>query len=399
MKKKENTQGGAANTIIKTAALILVPLIIAAAEWLYHRNEAAVLRDAVFALFGTGAVLFLMEQENLSGQGWLRETNLLRKFIFFTLGGLLCTVLFPLLPVTGWPLPVIVVFLSFYAGSVIGIVLNAFFVCVAVSLAGADYSVFLLYFVSGTISIILFRKLDEEYKITIPIFLSGMILFLMTTAEIILTSTEKITAEFFMIPCINIFITTIFYLVVLKYFSYRVIHKYRDKYMKIADPEYPLVLALKGRSKDDYYNAVHCAYFGERIADAIHCNKPLVKAGSYYHRLSAYCTEEKEEAYRHMMEEEGFPPDLQELLMEYQQKKYRKKEAVVIYFADNVISSILYCFHKHADMELNYGQIIGSIFDKKIISGIFNESEITMAELAVMKKIFMEEKLYYDFLR
>ena len=50
-------------------------------------------------------------------------------------------------------------------------------------------------------------------------------------------------------------------------------------------------------------------------------------------------------------------------------------------------------------MELDYNKIINTIFKKKLESGIIDNSSISFGELQEMKKILVEEKLYYDFLR
>lgn len=398
--KKERTMGSVIiDIILKLFIVIITPVVVGTAGWFYHGTEAIIARDVVLSVIGAGCVLFLVEQEKIAVTALFENEKEFRHFVLILLFGLACAVFFPLLPVTGWPYPVLAVFIALFSSSIIGIVANAFFLCISVSLAGAGYSVFLLYFISGCIAILLFRKLDEEFKITIPIFVSGMVLVLMSVAEVIFFSTEKITAELFIIPCINIFITSIFYLIFLKYFSYKVVHRYRDKYMKLTDPEYPLLVELKGKSKESYYHAVHCAYLCDKIAGALGCNKTFVKAGGYYHKLSLYCNSTKTADYEVLMEEHAFPPNLCGLLMEYNGKELIQKENAIIYFADSIVTSILFILKKDSVREIDYNQVIMTVFDKKIASGLLDKNNITMAELCRMKQIFVEEKLYYDFLR
>ena len=68
-------------------------------------------------------------------------------------------------------------------------------------------------------------------------------------------------------------------------------------------------------------------------------------------------------------------------------------------FADCIVSSILYLFEKDPKAELDYEQLIDTVFKKKFETDELWENELSLAQLRKMKKIFVQEKLYYDFLR
>ena len=74
-------------------------------------------------------------------------------------------------------------------------------------------------------------------------------------------------------------------------------------------------------------------------------------------------------------------------------------ETIVVLFADCIVSSILYLFEKDPKAQLDYSQLIDTVFKKKMETDELWENEISLAQLHEMKKIFVEEKLYYDFLR
>ena len=67
--------------------------------------------------------------------------------------------------------------------------------------------------------------------------------------------------------------------------------------------------------------------------------------------------------------------------------------------SDQVVTSILYLFTKDKDSQVDYHQLVEVLFKKKIENGFFLESDLTIKELYQMKKMLIEEKLYYDFLR
>ena len=48
---------------------------------------------------------------------------------------------------------------------------------------------------------------------------------------------------------------------------------------------------------------------------------------------------------------------------------------------------------------IHYDKLVEAVFQKKLSSGILNQSEISIGDLEQMKKILAGEQLYYDFLR
>ena len=75
------------------------------------------------------------------------------------------------------------------------------------------------------------------------------------------------------------------------------------------------------------------------------------------------------------------------------------KETIIVLFADCIVSSILYLFEKDPRAQLDYKKLIDTVFKKKLETDELWDNEISLAQLYEMKKIFVEEKLYYDFLR
>ena len=91
--------------------------------------------------------------------------------------------------------------------------------------------------------------------------------------------------ETWIIPILNIFITLLFLLIILKIYSTLVVHKYLERYMEINDQEYGLLTQLKEKKPELYYNAIHTAYLSERIARNFSLDFNLATAGGYYHRI------------------------------------------------------------------------------------------------------------------
>ena len=95
------------------------------------------------------------------------------------------------------------------------------------------------------------------------------------------------------------------------------------------------------------------------------------------------------------------PEKVMEILREYLNKEEDivSKETAILLISDTMISSISYLFSKDANARLDYEKLIQAVFKKKLDSGILNHNRLSIGELEEIKKILMEETLYYDFLR
>lgn len=381
--------------------LVMIALVFISGIF-YHLSQIEQIRNLVFCIMGTAGIIFRQRQIFIENQNQVEhntDKKIYAKFYGWFLTGILLSVFFPAMPETGWPYAVLAVILALYSDTVIGLLSVSVLVFISVSLAGADFSIFYLYFSCSAISILVFQKLDEKFKIYIPLFISLLSIMLSLTAQVILMDAGRISVESFIIPVINLFISALFYLIFLKYYSATHLHKYQERYMTIADQEYDLMVDLKNQSRQAYYVAIHTAYFSDKIAGKIKCDAMLAKAGSYYHNLKALCQKESGTTYEQLLNDNEFPAPLCEVLLAYQEKKYISKEAGIIYLSDKIVNAVLYIFKNDPQAEPDFDKIIDLVFEKKISDGTLKQSELTMCDIHTMKSIFKEEKLYYDFLR
>ena len=368
---------------------------------LFGRGTEALIRNTVMILAGTGIVIFAYTMEEISHRFIYRNEGKYARFALAYLCSLIASVFLPYLPVTGWPFLVIFVLLGVFSDGVTGLAAGSVCLLLSVNFAGADFSIFWLYFISGTAGILVFSTLNEEFKVGIPMFISLAILTLSLTANVILLSQEQLSVAQFMIPAINLIVCCILLLVSLKMFSSAVIHRNREKYMEINDPEFPLLVQLKDMSKDEYYHAIHTAYLSDRIARRLGLDDAAAKACAYYQRIGRLKGENTWGNVSAICNEYHFPANTKKILKEYVDESERivSKETIVVLFADCIVSSILYLFEKDPKAELDYAQLIDTVFQKKLETDELWGNEISLAQIHEMKKIFVEEKLYYDFLR
>lgn len=380
---------------------LLSGLIACAGSLLYQPETEMLIRNVVMALAGTGIVIYAYLFSETAGLFIYRNEGKYDKFAVVYLGSLIAAVFFPWLPVTGWPFLVIFVLLGVFSNGITGMMAGSVCLLLAVNFAGGDLSVFWLYFISGLAGILMFSNLNDDFLVGLPVIVSLLVLILCLTANVVLFSREQLAVEQFTIPAMNMMICCILLLVILKAFSSSVIHKDQEKYMEINDPECPLLVQLKNMSKEEYYHAIHTAYLGDRIAKRLQLDDAAVKACGYYHRIGRLKGENTWENVSKICDEFHFPAYTRKILKEYVDGKEKvvSKETIVVLFADCIVSSILYLFDKDPMAQLDYKQLIDTVFNKKLETDELWGNEISLAQLHEMKKIFIEEKLYYDFLR
>lgn len=386
--------------LVNSILVVITVLLVTAGGFFKHAGGAELLRNAFLA--GTGAFLtcflFLSEKDRLSE----KNTPPARTCCFVISYGicLVVSLCCAFLPPAGWPFLVVFVMMSLFCGFLPGICGGISFLAFSVLLSGADVGVFALYALTGLLGACLFSRLDEKYRIALPLFVSLSFLFAAETACVVLFANETLKWELFLIPALNVIISLILLLILLKVYSGMEIFKYRIKYLEINDQEFELLVNIKEKDKNAYYRAVHAAYFSERIAQALSLDADAAKTAAYYAN-AGILYKEPEKDLEDTFVSYGFPPYARQLLRELTGKNtgIRHKEAAVVYMADAVISSILYLFEKKQDTKTDYAAVIETVFQKKWESGSLKNSELTFAEWNRMKKIFKEEKLYYDFLR
>lgn len=368
---------------------------------LYQPDTDALIRNTVMVMTGTGIIIYAYLFSEVTGLFIYRNEGKYGKFAFVYLASLAASAVLPCLPVTGWPFLVIFVLLGVFSNDITGMASGSVCLLLAVNFSGGDMTVFWLYFISGLAGILMFSNLNDDFLVGLPVIISLLVLILCLTANIVLFSNEQLTVDQFTIPALNLVICCVLLLIILKAFSSSVIHKDQEKYMEINDPECPLLVQLKDMSKDEYYHAIHTAYLSDRIARRLQLDDAAAKACGYYHRIGKLKGENTWENVSAICDEYHFPANTKRILKEYVDgaEKVVSKETIVVLFADCIVSSILYLFQKDPKAQLDYKQLIDTVFKKKLETDELWSNEISLAQINEMKKIFVEERLYYDFLR
>lgn len=388
--------------VISEAVLFLLTIAVSAlSAYYYQKSQIEIAGISILAGMGFGCTWFAMERSREDGAYLYDNEKHPGRFAIIYLLCLGGSVIFPLLPAGGWPYLAVFVGLMFFGNQMIGFLAGSTLLMISIMLGGGGSVSFFVYFVSGFIGILVFSYVNENFKIWLPLFISLLMQFVCLSIREVLYANEVLSVRMFMIPAANLLISIILLIILLKFFSFSIIYRERDIYEDINDPECPLLVELKNCSKEEYYHAVHTAYLCDRIAKKISYDDAFVKACGYYHRIGTIKGANTWENTEEILKENHFPKEVQRVLKEYLDERERilSRETVLLLFCDTVIKSIRYLFLKEPKIELDYQKIINTIFKKKLESGMIDYSGVSLGELQEMKRILVEERLYYDFLR
>lgn len=405
MKKKE--EAGWQKVLLIIIMLIVSIAAVGGAAYLYGKSfrDLFILILAVTACFG--AVVFSLVQSDVYHTlHYDNGGHYMRFVLIFFVGTAVCCLL-PLLDTSGWALPALALALSLFSNTVTGMIAYAGFLSVCVYFADADILVFLIYFLSGVIFAVLFEKLDEDYKTGTPMTIAVILYVAVMAAKVVFESHGAPTGEELVIPVINIFITVIAMLAVLRIYCAVAIDREKGKYLLINDQEYEMLARYKEEDKQLYFNAIHTAYFAEKTARLLHMDVDVAKNGGYYHRIIAAECNRQGKTLEELCKKNKFPPKAVQLLQEYnyQSRPMKMRETVAVYLADSVVSSVMYVIDREQNApggkkaDVDFVKLATAVVRRKIDSGILNNSEISLADLGGIEKIYTGEKLYYDFLR
>ncbi|MCL2719622.1 MAG: hypothetical protein FWE14_12685 [Lachnospiraceae bacterium] len=387
---------------LSTLFFLITGLLTGGAAYLYGKTYIEIIRITILALLASGIVLFLHAEGREKNNLLFDNDEHYGRFVGLYFIGLFVALLFPFLPEQGWMYLVIFIVLGLASNQPVGICTGGMLLMISVLLSSAPaISVFFTYFLSGVVGIILFSYIDEDFRVGFPLLISLSLNLVCIVVNLVMMGQTELNFETFFIIFANLLVCILLLLVFMRYYSTNVVHRNRDKYMEINDPECPILVELKQKSISEYYQAVHTAYLSDKIAKKLELDDMATKTCGYYHKIGTLRGENSWEVINDICREYKFPTPAINLLKEYTDRNttLMSKEAVVVLFADTLVASLLYLFSKNPKVKPDYNQIIEAIYEKKVDSGIMDRTLITMGEMKEIRKMLKEEHLYYDFLR
>lgn len=391
--------------LIYTGLFLITGIVIFAFSYLTGKSYEAILRNTIVSLIIAGTDIFMVLDAYSRGRDGFSYDNYdhMLRYVIVYLSALVLSCVFVLIPNQLWPYMAIFVVLALFSNNEIGMVSGIGFVTLSVMLEEkGEFGEFFMYVLAGAVILAMFRDLKETTAISLPLAISLMMQAVLLLAFNVLFQNRTLSFNLLVLPVLNLMLNLIILLIFLNMFGVYVIRKSNDMYMDINDPEFPLLVQLKEKSKDEYFRAIHTAYLSERIANGLNINSRAVKTCAYYHRIGVMENETKWSELEHYYTENNFPVEAIEFLYEYIEPKKgapKSKEALTVQLCETTIASIMHIIKENKDVKIDYDKLIDSIFEKKDKDGELKGYNVTFYELDQMKKILKKEKLYYDFLR
>ena len=396
--KQEKNKTIIGEIILNFFTVVILTVIIGFLTYFLNRPTAEMIRNTVIFLWGCFVILFLWYQSKLEmNLEYDNQKHPLRFFIvfivcFFVSIGMIFA------PTSTWVFLSIMVVLSMFSNPMIGLTAGSILLLMTCLLSGSNMYVFYLYFMIGLLGVSFFRNLGLDFQVAPPMVLSCTSSLVLQTAYFVIFESQPFTLSVIFMPLLNLFINMVLLVLILKYFSRLSMYLLQDKYSDINDQEFPLMANLKLEDKDAYFEAIHTAYLGERIARKLNINDKAVKGCCYYYKIANRMIINEKGTEVSIAEFYDFPKDLQALIAECQQGYYGSKESCVVLTSNKVIKTILLSQQHYKDKKIPYHVIINKIFEKFGETDILNNCDISIKELRIMKNTYIEENLYYDFL-
>ena len=389
------------NVFINIVLFLVTLAIVIVSSFFYTKDITQIIRNAVITCICLGTIIFLLTEARIKHTFQEDNEEHPIRFTVCFLTSVLLAMLLPILPTTGWPYAAIFITLTLFSNKLVGIVSSSFLLLLSVLLtSGADVNTFCLYFVSGIICSILFQKLDDDFKIGYPLLLSVMVIMLCEVANVVLFVNETLHWELLIIPAVNVLVSAILILIILKVYGQLIVFKYRERFLIINDTECPLMVELKEKELDAYLHTVHVAYLSDKLATALKLDGQSVKTMAYYYKIGLLHGEATYENTLLAIEDYEFPTIAYDYLKDVieNQNCPTTKEAYVVLIAEMIITSMEYLYKKNPNKEIQYEPVIEALLKKKMDSIFPRKCGITFGEAEIVKHILLEEKLYYDFL-
>lgn len=267
-------------------------------------------------------------------------------------------------------------------------------------LSGCDFCQLFAYLGIGFITTALFSERKEDEKAISKLLFSFVFLFAVLLAtKIIIIQGLNLTGfvEVILQTVCNFFV----FLILSHFFVGKVILRKKEQYQELNDPENELLVELKSKNVYSYYHAVHTAYFCEKLALQIGADARVCKAAGYYHKIGTMRGQGNLKNTLMIAKEYHFPDELTQILTEYGSKNtvLKSKEAALVLISDAMVSTVTYLFEQNKDAKLDYEQITELVLQRHMSSHIFDHASLTLNDLYLIKKYFVEDTVYYDFLR
>lgn len=184
------------------------------------------------------------------------------------------------------------------------------------------------------------------------------------------------------------------------YFSLYIINNQSAKeditendYAAIIKPAFPLLKRLKDEKESVYKHSLLIGKISSKAAALIGADDMLAAAGGIYHDIGKLI--DNNEYIEHgvrLANEYEFDDRLINIIESHSLKNAmpKSKEAVIVYFADYILSTINYMRYVRKDNSVSNESIVESIFADALRNGKIDEAGLSITEYNKLKKYYID---------
>lgn len=301
------------------------------------------------------------------------------------------------------PMQAIVLILRFYTNFACAASYLIFLSTVSMATSYENGVYFLYCVISGMILLICFRESNiDDFYVRRPTIIFALCSITVYTSLVVLNDIS-LTPESVMFPLIGIGINSLIVLIALPKIAHSYLFTLEEKWRKLCDPEYELLLELKKKNPVEFKYAIHSAYLTDRVAERIGADRRMAKSCAYYKHIGLLKNGEEpvKDKTAALIAEHEFPENLQELINQYTgfDSGHFTKESSITYICTEMIRSIIRFNNERPNEHINYDALINLIFDRIMNKPIITDSDLSFRDIKIIRMKLKEERLYYDFLR
>lgn len=151
------------------------------------------------------------------------------------------------------------------------------------------------------------------------------------------------------------------------------------------------MMDMKEKSISLYYHSVEVGNLAKSAAAAIGADIRLSYAAGLLHDIGKSGNGEDIKSHLKVANAYGLPKNIKTIIVECS-GKYRKpasKEAAIVMLADSTVSSVEYI--RNTKKDISEEKIIDNVFATRVNNGSLSNSGISLEELYVIKKVFLDK--------
>lgn len=171
-----------------------------------------------------------------------------------------------------------------------------------------------------------------------------------------------------------------------------------DMLDRIIEERYELVQTMRNYSKADFEHARKVSRIARGCAKAIGADERLAAAAGFYYRIGRLEGEPYVENGLSLAKKNGFPPELIQILGEYNGEKYLPStvESALVHIVDNVVAKFDVLDRTTLSSSWNQDIVVYQTLNENSAQGLYDQSGLSMNMFLIVRDYLIKEAGLYD---